>query len=192
MSQVACAILAAGAGCRAGGPKAFRTLPGGGDTGRQGTYLTRVAEVALAGGALPVLAVVRPWDQEQAGSLVPAGVRLIPNPDPDRGMLSSLRCAVDALQEEASGLLVFPVDHPEVRPETVAALIEAFRGHPDGLWRPCLEGRPGHPVILPLAVAREVPPEDLPGGLGAFVRSRGLAWRELPVPDPGILRNRNT
>ncbi|HOU53279.1 MAG TPA: NTP transferase domain-containing protein [Myxococcota bacterium] len=190
MSRVACAILAAGAGRRAGGPKAFRILPMVPD--RPAAYLTRVAEVALAGGATPVVAVVRPWDQEQAETLVPADVRLVPNPAPERGMLSSLRCAVDALQEAADGLLVFPVDHPEVRPGTVAALIEAFQCDPGSLWRPCLEGRPGHPAILPLAVARAVPSEDLAGGLAAWVRSRGLGWRDLPVPDPGILRNRNT
>ncbi|MBP7125198.1 nucleotidyltransferase family protein [Myxococcota bacterium] len=190
MPSIACVILAAGEGRRAGGPKAFRTFADP-VSGLPESFLSRVASVALAGGAWPVVAVVRPPDRFRAEAVAPPGLALVVNPDPSRGMLSSLGCGVDAIPPEAPGLLVFPVDHPEVLPGTVAALIEALRhdeGHP---WRPCREGRCGHPVALPLAVARELPREDLPGGLAAWVRSRGLKWRDLPVPDPGILRNRN-
>lgn len=190
MGPVACVILAAGEGRRAGGPKAFRTFRDPA-SGREETYLARVAALAEAGGAGPVVAVIRPGDRSRAESVLPSSLVLVANPDPCRGMLSSLRCGVDALPDRVCGVLVFPVDHPEVRPRTVAALIEAFLGDPAGPWRPCLEGRGGHPVVFPWEVVRAVPSEDVPGGLAAWVRAQGIQWRDLPVGDPGVLRNLN-
>jgi CTP:molybdopterin cytidylyltransferase MocA len=107
-------------------------------------------------------------------------------------MLSSLGCGLDALPSEVHAVLAFPVDHPDVLPGTVAALIEACSMEGGGLWAPVYEGRSGHPVVVWTRLLRDLPREDLPGGLAAWLRACGLRWRGVSVNDPGILRNRNT
>ncbi len=49
------------------------------------------------------------------------------NPDPDRGQLSSLQVALEAVPADAEGFLFIPVDCPAVEPATLAYLVEAFR-----------------------------------------------------------------
>jgi len=191
MARVAAVILAAGEGRRAGGPKAFQRWQDP-VSGREESFLSRVAGVALAGGADPVVAVLRPQDLERGRAEDPPGLRRVVNPEPGRGMLSSLGCGLDALPSEVHAVLAFPVDHPDVLPGTVAALIEACSMEGGGLWAPVYEGRSGHPVAVSISVFQGLPREDLPGGLAAWVRARGLQWLPVQVDDSGILRNRNT
>ena len=185
---IACLILAAGAGRRAGGPKAFLPIRDA-TTGVEETFLARVARVAREGGAAPIVAVVRPQDRDRAAAATP-GLALAVNLDPERGMLSSLRAGLDALPP-VTGVLVFPVDHPHVRPGTVRALLRAFAAHPSAGVKPSCEGRGGHPVVLPWALAGSLPAGDVPGGMGEALRQAGARIAHLPVDDPGVLRNVN-
>jgi len=218
--RIACVILAAGAGRRAGGPKAFLPYPGtppqddaspispptAGSVsilnvgsipspiapaapGAPDTFLTRVARVARDGGCSPILAVVRPQDRQRAASVAP-GLAMAVNPDPDRGMLSSLRTGLDALPPMA-GVLVFPVDHPHVAPATIRVLLAAFAADPGAVAKPSFEGRGGHPVVLPWALAESLPVADREGGLGEALRASGARVTLVAVDDPGILRNVN-
>ncbi len=186
--SIACVILAAGAGRRAGGPKAFLPFSDV-TTSVEETFLAHVARVAREGGAAPIVAVVRPQDRDRAAAATP-GLALAVNPDPERGMLSSLRAGLDALAPVA-GVLIFPVDHPHVRPGTVGALLQAFDADPSTGAKPSFEGRGGHPVVLPWVLAESLPAADVPGGLGEALRQAGARVAFVPVDDPGVLRNVN-
>ena len=80
-------------------------------------------------------------------------VIVVVNPDPSRGMFSSIQTGVSAA--EGDPILVLPGDMPFVRSETVAALVAAARlgeivsprygskhGHPDRAARPSPQGDP--------------------------------------------------
>lgn len=186
--RVAAVILAAGAGRRAGGPKAFLTLRDDA-TGRDEAFLTVVARVAREGGCSPILAVVRPKDRALAAVAAP-GLALAVNPAPERGMLSSLRSGVDALPA-MEGILAFPVDHPHVRPATVRALLAAFAADPTAVVKPSLDGRGGHPTVLPFALAESLPAGDVEGGLAAALLAAGARVVRVAVDDAGVRINVN-
>jgi CTP:molybdopterin cytidylyltransferase MocA len=129
--DVAGAVLAAGAGARMGTPK--------GELAVHGVRLVDRAVAAMrAGGCDPVLAVVR------AGTAVP-GARTLVNPDPARGLRSSLALAVDAAAD-AAALAVLLADLPGVAGDAVSAVASAWR--PGRIAVARLNGRRAHPTVM--------------------------------------------
>src|SRR4051812_48835372 len=55
----------------------------------------------------------------------PVTPRLVRNPDPDRGQLSSLWVGLDAIDSEAAGVLMTLVDVPMLRASTIRAVVDA-------------------------------------------------------------------
>ena len=70
---------------------------------------------------------------------------VVDNPDYLRGQLSSIKAALPQVGPEAAGALIHLADHPMVRAETFAAVIDGYRR----LRRPIViaryQGRRGHP-----------------------------------------------
>jgi CTP:molybdopterin cytidylyltransferase MocA len=138
--RIAAVVLAGGAGRRMGGPKALLRI--GGET-----FAARVARTLLRPGVAEVIAVLGHGAEsvrKEAG--LGGGVRIAVNPRPEDGMLSSLLTGLDAAEGAgAQAILVHPVDHPLVAPETVDAVVEALLGGAI-VAVPSHEGRRGHPT----------------------------------------------
>src|SRR5687767_10513451 len=111
--RIACVVLAAGAGRRAGGPKALLTLEGV-------SFLARAVAVVSRPGVEVVCAVLgheAARVEREAGPLPP--VDLVVNPAHESGMLSSLLCGLDHAEARgAEAVLIHPVDHPRVEAAT--------------------------------------------------------------------------
>ena len=182
-AKVAAIILAAGSGRRMGQPKLF--LESGGRS-----FLELAAGSLESAGIRDVIAVVREEDKEQARALAKT-CRVVVNEHPGNGPLSSLRAGLDAAPD-CNGYLVMPVDHPFVRPETLAELAQAFQTDPAKVVKPSLDGRDGHPVIIPKALAAQVTGCDVKGGLAVLIKDSGLKVVRREVSDQGILKNINT
>lgn len=174
-------VLAAGEGRRLGGrPKALLRWRGR-------TFLETIADAAREGGAAGV-AVVLGYHAEEVRELA-EGVcdQVTLNPNPDRGMVSSAR-EVAKVVPEGTALLLWPVDIPSVRPETVRALIEASRSHPGRVVAPAAVGALGHPPLLPpdlVAELRELGDQER---LDRFIEARGGVV-VLELGDAGVLRD---
>jgi molybdenum cofactor cytidylyltransferase len=141
-------ILAAGASSRMGTPKALLDYRGETFVGR----LTRV----LGAVCDPVI-VVLGYHAGEIGARVPKSARVVVNPDPDRGQLSSLQTALAVLPAEATGFAFTPVDSPALGEETVRRLVRTFEER-DSSTRfviPRQDGRRGHPVLAARAMAAE-------------------------------------
>lgn len=140
-AHVAAAVLAAGSGTRMGAPKAQLMIG-------EIRLLDRVVSAARDAGCEPVIAVVR---RDTAVD----GARAVVNPDPDRGMRSSLELAVDAAGD-VDALAVLLVDAPGIEAEAVRSVVAAWtpgrvavgryragRGHPTvmapDLWRRAID-----------------------------------------------------
>jgi CTP:molybdopterin cytidylyltransferase MocA len=141
MTDVAAAVLAAGAGVRMGAPKAELVVGGA-------RLVDRAVDAARGAGCSPVIAVVR-------SGIDVSGARVVVNPDPQRGMRSSLSLALDSVVH-SDALAVLLVDAPGVSAEAIRAVAQAWtpgriavaryptgRGHPTvmspELWRTALE-----------------------------------------------------
>jgi molybdenum cofactor cytidylyltransferase len=172
-------ILGGGIGERFGGPKAFATLPDG------TTFLERCRDVLRAAGAAPVAATLPP----ETVAPPPDGVLALPLPARGSDMLASVRHGLSRLLETPgwSVVVVLPVDHPLVRPETVRAL--AATAAPTVV--PVYRGKRGHPVALARHVAERIVSGEL---AAATLRDamRSIGRRDLEVDDAGTVSNCNT
>jgi molybdenum cofactor cytidylyltransferase/nicotine blue oxidoreductase len=165
MSNVAGAVLAAGAGTRMGEPKATLVVDGS-------RLVDRAVGVLRTAGCEPVYAVTR------AGVDVPGAVAIV-NPEPDRGQRSSLELAVGAAAS-AEALAVVLVDVPGLRAEAVRNVIDAWR--PGRIAVGTSEGRRAHPIVMApdlwrLAVDLAGPDE----GARGLLRGRPDLVDEVPV-----------
>lgn len=164
-------ILAAGASRRMGRPKALLEYQGE-------TFVGRLIRV-LKKSCDPVIVVLG----HNAHSLCDhIAAKIVVNPDPDRGQLSSLQTA---LAEIDSDFLFVPVDCPTVREQTVAKLMAA---QDEGkVVIPRYHGRRGHPVCVSqslLAGFASLPPT---AETRAAIDARPERITYLDVDDPGIL-----
>ena len=143
--SIAGIVLAAGAGTRAGGPKALRTEPDG------RAWVAIAAEALLGAGCSPVF-VVLGAAAEDAAALVPHWAPTVLNPAWADGLSTSLHAGLDALDAdpECDGALVTLVDMPwqtANQAREVIALIDASAPRA-ALARALVDGRPAHPVFL--------------------------------------------
>lgn len=174
--RIGAVILAAGAGRRMGGvPKALLEIEGR-------TFLDRAVETSRLAGADPVVVVAAPG--------VDLGLDALVNPDPARGMFSSVQIGIDALLAiGVDGVLIFPVDHPHVAVDTVRALLDASQGA--GWTRPVHHGRAGHPIVIGRDAARALLDADPGAQLREALRAAGFTPRDVVVDDPGVVSNVN-
>ena len=146
--MIAGIILAAGASSRMGTPKALLDYRGE-------TFVGRL--VRVLGESCEPLIVVLGYQADVIRRQVPSGAKVVINPDPSRGQLSSLQTGLVALPAEAAGFAFIPVDCPAVAEDTVAALARAFEQRkPETLFViPRQSGKRGHPVFAARSVAAE-------------------------------------
>ncbi len=143
--KIAGVILAAGESRRMGRPKALLDWRGI-------TVLEHMIEL-IGAIADPVIVVAGC----HAGAIREHGVKstVIENPDPARGMLSSLKCGLRAVPPETGAVLFTPVDYPAVSARTLGALAAAAAANAP-LAIPVFEGRRGHPVLIARPLVDEV------------------------------------
>jgi molybdenum cofactor cytidylyltransferase len=116
-------------------------------------------------------------------------LRIVVNPDPSRGMLSSLQAGMASVPDDVDRVLILPADMPFVRPATVAAIA----GHADAraVILPTHAGRHGHPIGVPATAAVRDAVHDAEEGstLKDVLARADLVHVELDVDDPGVLRD---
>jgi molybdenum cofactor cytidylyltransferase len=177
MLHGAAIILAAGASRRMGRPKAL--LPWE-NTTFLGHAAARMEALALHHRIL----VTSP---ELASQTLLPGWNQVINPDPDRGMLSSLQLAI-AHQPDVDFALISLVDQPLIRVDTFRLMLDAAAATD---WAtPSYQGRAGHPVAIGsacFALLLSAPPQGSPRDL-----LRRIPRRFIVCDDPGILHDVDT
>ena len=127
-------------------------------------------------------------------SLLPAGlpVRRLRNQEPHRGQLSSLKLALQALEDarDVLGAIVSLIDHPGIRAETVERLCDRARS--DRIAVPRFQTRRGHPVFFGRALFPELlaTPDEL--GARSVVRRDASRVDVIDVDDPAVVRDLDT
>lgn len=135
-SDVTGIVLAAGAGLRAGGPKALRRMP-------DGTPWLASAVAALE--PCRRIIVVLGAGADEARPLVPASAEVVIADDWELGMSASLAAGLRAASGTAA--LVTLVDLPGLPASVARRVLEGdiSRG---SLKRAVFGGRPGHPALI--------------------------------------------
>jgi molybdenum cofactor cytidylyltransferase len=172
-----------------GRDKALLPLPGG------GTFLSRLTTSLRLGGCAEVVAVVGSAEAAVRAFIEQEHlpVRLVRNPDPSRGQLSSLHEALDDLTAQPPGaLLMAPVDLPLVSPATVRAVVEAWERTGAPVVRPSYRGRHGHPVLFDARVFQELRAADVSAGARIVVRAHAAESCDVETDDAGALEDIDT
>lgn len=188
MRDLIAIILAAGKGSRIGMPKWKVEYQGA-------TFLARIIENLLVADVSEIYCVASADSQPKD-----AKVKIVINPDPRQGMLSSVYYGISEAPE-SYGYLLFPVDHPLVASATIVALKEAFFAYPKNLrdyeqskivFSPVINNKRGHPILISRALAREIRSRYFAIGLKGFLQDTNAHVEEVRVRDEAILRNINT
>lgn len=176
-------IPAAGRSDRFGSPKLVATFEGE-------PLIARTVRSLLDGHVARVVVVA---SQTGAFDGIPLlqdpRVTIVVNPDPDRGMFSSIQAGWAA--STGDPVLILPGDMPFVQPATVAAVIAAYRQTP-GFIVAQRHARHGHPIALPGALRAAALAAPATSTLDAFIKSQKLTPVEVEVDDLGIHRDVDT
>ncbi len=164
--------------------------------------LGSVLDALDGGGCHPVVVVVSPSNVVLREWLSTRGRTTAINPDPERGMLSTILAGIEALggagvlQSTTDGLLVCPGDHAGLAPSTVAAVRGALVGAAPPPVRvlavPVVDGRRGHPLGIASGLLREVPGLDPSIGLRQLMSRHATDVVEIPVADRAAVRDLDT
>ncbi|HXG49672.1 MAG TPA: nucleotidyltransferase family protein [Methylomirabilota bacterium] len=181
--RLAAVVLGAGLSTRMGKPKLL--LPWRGRT-ILGHLLHQWTE--LGSGQLAVVCAPAPCAvQEELDRLgVPATERIL-NPEPARGMFSSIRCAAvwPGWRPEISHWALILGDQPHLRVTTLQKLIGHAREHSECICQPTHSGRPRHPVVLPHRFFRRLAQAG-EAHLKEFLERHRDAVSLCRVDDPGL------
>ena len=117
-------------------------------------------------------------------------VTVVVNPDPNRGMFSSIQTGL-AATTDGDPILILPGDMPFVRPSTVSAVMKAY-AREKCFVIPQRHKRHGHPIALPGAIRTAALAAPATSTLDAVIKSQQLKHFELEVDDEGILHDVDT
>jgi molybdenum cofactor cytidylyltransferase len=176
-------ILAAGASSRMGRPKLL--LPWGGTT-VLGSLLhqwhsigAKQLGVVCSGNDVSLAAEINRPGQPRAEAIV--------NPQPERGMFSSVRCAAswNGWKTDLTHYVISLGDQPHLRKETLAALLSFAGVHPAAICQPGRAGRGKHPLVLPKTVFKQLQ-NTTAETLKHFVQACGVPVQRLEIDDVGL------
>lgn len=163
------------------------------------TFVRILASSLAEGGVPDALVVGRPEDEALIAELVTCAaaglpIRFVPNPDADRGQLSSVLAGLNAADRPGvRGILVTPVDAPLIRSSTIRTIVQAFESSHMAIVRATYRGRHGHPVVFSRAVFDELRHADPDVGAKAVVRAHAAAALHdvlnVEVDDPGVVQD---
>ena len=128
--RVAAVVLAAGAGSRFGGGKLLAPLEGR-------PILQHVIDRLAASGLEDVVVVLGDDAADVERSIDWHGARRIRNPDPSRGLSSSLQHGIEALAPGVDAALIVLADQPRLPPRAIRALLD-------------VEADPARPIVVPV------------------------------------------
>ena len=179
-------VTAAGSAERFGGKKLLAPIDGE-------PLLDHTIRSLLEGGVTEVIVVVgtdaRRELERDVNAMNDPRVRPVENPDPSRGMFSSIQVGVATANGDA--LVVLPGDMPYVRPETVRAVIAKYRER-RAIVSPRYKGKRGHPVVMPLSLRDEIAATAPTANLHEVIKHHQDERVDLEVEDAGVVRDVDT
>ena len=199
-------ILAAGMASRMGAAKALLSLPSLPEGGRC-SALRGLVSLYRSLGVENVVIVSGFHAEVVEAEALALGLSAVRNPDPQRGMFSSVQAGVEALVKGGfeGQFFVQPVDVPLVRPLTIRALLDAAgqeeadhaaalavsgKAAPTSVLVPTFDGQEGHPPLISMALAQHILTHQGQNGLRGALE--GAPLRHVPVADALILEDMDT
>ncbi|HIG31782.1 MAG TPA: nucleotidyltransferase family protein [Verrucomicrobiales bacterium] len=178
-------ILAAGYSTRMGRPKLL--LPFG-----KRTVIENLVHEAVNSCLNEVLVITGEFHTIIAEKVKPFGVTLIRNPHPAKGMLSSVRCGLESLDDRVKAIAVIPADQPRISREVINQLHHEFHHTSFRITLPVFNGKRGHPLFFSSEFKQRILTQYDETGLRGLLMDFPNEVLEHPVDDRGVLEDMNT
>jgi CTP:molybdopterin cytidylyltransferase MocA len=183
MLNISAIILAAGSGKRIGTPKLKLKIG-------EDYFVNLIIKTLKAAGIDKIDCVIRAEDTNWFGANA-LPVELIINRNTDSGMIHSVMLGINQLKE-SDGALIFPVDHPLVRTDTVKCLTNTFEEYNTSIIKPFINDLSGHPVLIPSKLYEAVIQNNAENNLNYIINESNLPIKMVEVQDTGITKNINS
>ena len=183
--RVAAVVLAAGDARRFGAPKLLMPF---GDS----TIVGCVVAALEAAGIDPIIVVAGSQAPAIAEALAATPARVVRNPQPALGMLSSVRIGVGALPAESDRFLLALADQPRISPGEIRHLLEEHRASGKGIAIPTYQGKRGHPVAFDCRCRRDLLALDDTHTLRDLIHSHPDDIAEIETASDAVLRDIDT
>ena len=173
-------VLAAGRSERLGADKLLQVVDGKSLIERTLSTFTQSKKVH------DVVLVVAPGQGPKLEWLKSLRVHLVENPNPERGMISSIRAALSSAWALERAFLIHPGDVPFVKPEVVDRVVAEFSVRGAEIVLPAYRGLGGHPGMYAASLRPEFFARgDTQGTREVLARHRERTVR-LAVHDPDV------
>lgn len=178
-------ILAAGESKRFGSPKQLAKIN---DQDTLIEHLIRTLQNTCVDEIIVVLGAYR----EEIQKILPANIKISINENFQNGQTSSLKIGLKEISNDCKHFLVFPVDTPLIKPETINEIIGKFIQSKADIGIPTYADQKGHPPIYDIRLKTEI--ETLEDGQPLYLINQkfSASTQLIEVFDPGILININT
>ena len=185
MGKVSAILLGAGESKRMGVNKL--TLPWGKET-----VFEHCVDTLLRSDIDEVVVVLSRKTVGMRGMLERAGAKVVLNPFYKKGMSTSIRRGIRAVDPASEGILIALGDQPFLRAATINALVRAFAMRDRLIIVPSFRGQRGHPVIFHTKYAKEL--LRLKGDVGAksIIERHPGDLRSVRVRSEGVVRDIDT
>lgn len=177
-------VLAAGKSTRMGRPKALLPVIKNTIYGyrSKGTFVSRAVEMLRRTGLSEIVVVTNRDTENIIAAAAGKDVIIAVNPDPDRGMVSSILAALNTVAKPDSILMTL-VDTPVIEISRAQKMLDHKPKKDTMLLIPRYDDGPGHPVLI-YAPAFEALKEDLPKGLKSLMKNYPDRIEEIPISGP--------
>jgi molybdenum cofactor cytidylyltransferase len=178
--RFAALVLAAGASTRFGGPKLLARLEGR-------PILQHVLDAAAACGPAVSVVVLGHLADSVEEAMAWRGEHRVRNPDPRRGLSSSVQVGLAVLERtdpacELDAVLILLGDQPRVRPSVIQDLIDGAAGSDRPIVAPAYADGEGHnPVLLRRSAWAVAAASKGDRGLGPIMAGRPDLVLRIPV-----------
>ena len=181
-SNVSAILLAAGLSQRMGTKKQLLPIQGR-------PAVVRCLESLRDSQVVDVVIVVNPEGTDIVEATKEFPVRVAVNELPGSDMAASVKAGMAGIDDDATGILICPCDHPLVLAETLKAMLSAHAREPEAIIIPVYRGRKGHPTLFPRFVLED---------FGKFATLRDVIGHHramislLDVDDEGVILDMDT
>ena len=148
MPEISIVVFAAGEGIRMGAEKLMLEIDGI-------SILDRVLNTVMSLESTEVILVYSADRVRELAEKHKIEI-LIKNPEPERGMSSSLKLAIEKASTDSDAFMFFMGDQPFISKKTIGKLIGKWLEDTSRIIVPCFAGKKGNPVIFPSSFRKQL------------------------------------
>jgi len=178
-------ILAAGQSRRMGRQKLL--LPYHGKS-----VIEHIVTQAIGGGLSDITVVLGHDAAEIAAKLAPFPVKVVVNAQYAEGMITSVRCGLETMAEDARAALIILGDQPDISGAVLSQLIDGSKATSKGITVPVFEGRRGHPILVSMKYRDEIMTQYGDVGLRGLLAEHPDDIAEIQMNHSGVVQDMDT